>query len=508
MKHPPARRLPALAGSRESAGSRGSCGSLEGYRIHMVGIKGTGMTALAEILAGGGAVLTGSDVPEHFYTDEILKSLGIPYRESFSASNLGPEVQLVIHSAAYSPEENCELQAASERGLPLLTYPEALGELSRGFDASGIAGTHGKTSTTAMAGAVLSALGLPVTVLAGSEVAGFGGRSALVLGGRFLVAETCEYRRHFLAFHPRRIVLTSVEEDHLDYYRDLEDVRSAFLEYCLRLPPDGLLVYCHDDAGARRVAEAAQRERPSLRLLPYGVEAEGPYRVCGVRCEARRTVFGLESFAEELSVPAPGRHSALNAAAAVALSLDLLAESGAEPGGGRGAATTVEVQEKVRRALEGFAGMRRRSEVLGTAGGVLFVDDYGHHPTEIARTLEGLRAFYPGRRLVVDFMSHTYSRTRRLLGQFGRSFASADLVVLHRIYASARERDAGEIRGADLFEEVRKNHPRVEYFENPEDAVPFLLGELKAGDLFVTMGAGDNWKVGQAVMRRMAEGTE
>jgi len=475
-----------------------SRGSLQGYRIHMVGIKGTGMTALAEILAARGAVLTGSDGPERFYTDEILRSLEIPYQESFSPDNLGPDVQLVVHSAAYDRRENGELRAASERGIPLLSYPEALGQLSGSFDASGIAGTHGKTTTTALAGIVLKALRLPATVLAGSQVAGFGDRSALVLGSRFLVAETCEYRRHFLAFQPRRIVLTTVEEDHLDYFRDLADVRSAFLEYCLRLPQDGALLYCHDDPGARGVAQDVQRERPSLRLLPYGLEAEGPYRVEGLRCEAGRSAFRLQGFSGELTLRVPGRHSVLNAAAAVALSAELLAEAGI--------GLDVELRGSIRRALESYVGSRRRSEVLGIAAGVLFLDDYGHHPTEISRTLEGLREFYPGRRLVVDFMSHTYSRTRRLLSSFGRAFAAADLVVLHRIYASAREKDTGGVRGEDLLEEVRKNHPRVEYFEDPEDSVEFLLEELEPGDVFLTMGAGDNWKVGQILMRKLREG--
>ena len=464
----------------------------------MVGIKGTGMTALAEILSARGALLSGSDGPERFYTDAILESLGIPYAERFSADHVTPETELVIHSAAYIRAENSELREALARGIPVLSYPEALGELSKGFDATGVAGTHGKTSTTALVGTLLKALELPATVLAGSQVGGFGDRSALVLGERYLVAETCEYRRHFLFFHPRRIVLTAVEEDHLDYFRDLSDVRSAFVEYCLRLPDEGLLLYNCDDPGARSVAETACGLRPSLRLIAYGQQAEGPYRIEEVCCEPGRVRFRLNGLTRELTTHVPGRHSAFNAAAAVALSLELLADAGGEP--------TPQVEETISRALEGFSGSRRRSEVVGSAGGVLFIDDYGHHPTEIARTLEGLRAFYPQRRLVVDFMSHTYSRTRRLLGAFGKAFAAADLVILHRIYASAREKDSGQIKGRDLYAEVRRNHPRVEYFEEPEEGVEFLLNELKAGDLFVTMGAGDNWRLGQAVLRRISEG--
>jgi len=157
-------------------------------------------------------------------------------------------------------------------------------------------------------------------------------------------------------------------------------------------------------------------------------------------------------------------------------------------------------------ALRGFTGSRRRSEVVGEADGVLFVDDYAHHPTAIAKTLEGLRSFFPGRRLIVDFMSHTYSRTRALLGEFGRCFEAADLVILHRIYASARETNEGGIRGQDLFNEVRQNHPDVRYIEEPSTAASELAGELRQGDLFITMGAGDNWKIGQELLRLRAAG--
>ncbi len=178
----------------------------------------------------------------------------MPYRESFSAANVEQGVQMVVHSPAYSREEHVELREALARGLPVLSYPEALGRLSAAADSSGVAGTHGKTTTTALAGTLAQALELPVTVIVGSEVAGFGDRSTLARGERYLVAETCEYRRHFLNFRPRRLVLTSVEADHLDYFRDLEDVLDAFVSYVLLLPPGGTLIYAADDAGARTVA--------------------------------------------------------------------------------------------------------------------------------------------------------------------------------------------------------------------------------------------------------------
>jgi UDP-N-acetylmuramate--alanine ligase len=473
--------------------------SLAGYRVHLVGIKGTGMAALAEILVRRGAAVSGSDGSERFYTDALLARLGVPYREGFAAANVEPDVRLVVHSPAYPREEHVELREAQARGIPVLSYPEALGRLSAAADSTGVAGTHGKTTTTALAGSLLDVLGLPVTVLVGSEVAGFGGRSTLVRGERYFVAETCEYRRHFLNFRPRRLVVTSVEADHLDYFRDLEDVFEAFVSYVRLLPRGGTLIYAADDPGAREVAARSLAQRADLRLLPYGESAQGVFRMDGVQSAQGRTRFRLAGLEGEFSLPLPGRHMAWNAAAALALAGELLAQEGRALGPAE--------LEAARAALAGFRGTRRRSEVVGEAGGVLFLDDYGHHPTEIRATLEGYKSFYSGRRLVVDFMPHTYSRTRALLPQFAECFAPADLVVLHRVYASARE-SAGEpgpsrVDGRALYREVAAHHPAVEYYEEPLEAVDALAGRLAAGDLFVTMGAGDNWKVGRALLARL-----
>jgi len=199
----------------------------------------------------------------------------------------------------------------------VLSYPEALGRLSAGADSSGVAGTHGKTSTTALAGTLAQALELPVTVIVGSEV--IGSRSTLVRGERYLVAETCEYRRHFLNFRPRRLVLTSVEADHLDYFRDLEDVLDAFVSYVLLLPPGGTLIYAADDAGARTAAERSGSRRPDLRLLPYGETAPGAFGLREVESARGRTSFRLAGLEGRFALPLPGRHMAWNAAAALAL---------------------------------------------------------------------------------------------------------------------------------------------------------------------------------------------
>lgn len=469
--------------------------SFAGFPVHLVGIKGTGMAALAEVLSARGARITGSDTAEKFYTDALLQHLSIPYREYFAADNLPADARLVVHSAAYRKDENPELIAATARGIPVLSYPEALGLLSAAADSSGISGVHGKSTTTALCGAILKEWGFPATVLVGAEVPAFGGRSTLVQGERYLVAETCEYRRHFLHFHPKRIVMTSIEPDHLDYFRDLEDMLSAFADYGASLPPGGALIYCHDDPGARTAAERICARRNDLVMIPYGRTAAGPFRVSGEECGEGHTRFTLTGWRDSFTLKVPGAHNVLNAAAAIALCSLLWA-------GERGESAAVDMTA-AGRALASFTGSRRRSEVVGEAGGILFMDDYAHHPTAIEKTLAGIRGFYPGRRLVVDFMSHTYSRTRALLPEFGRCFRSADSVILHRIYASAREQNDGGITARELYQEVSRNHPRVTYFEEPMDAVPFLVTELKPGDLFLTMGAGDNWKLGRELLQEV-----
>lgn len=449
----------------------------------MVGIKGTGMAALCELLIRRGARVRGSDSSEVFYTDAILSRLGAGVIEDFSASVLPERLDLVVHSAAYDPGSHPQLRAARERGLPILSYTEALGALSRGRPAVAVAGVHGKTTTTAMIGSIVRSADLAGEVLVGSAVSVFDGFSTFFGGVDFLVAETCEYRRNFLSFDPSVLVVTSIEADHLDYYRDEEDVFSAFLEFAGKLPEGGVLIYCADDAGASRLAETMGSRRPDLSLLPYGRGAEGRYGVREVRPGEGRTLFRLVGIDQDFSLRVPGDHNVLNAAAAIAATEAI---SGGEGVAARDAADLAA-------GIAAFAGTRRRSEIIGEAGGILFLDDYGHHPTAIASTLAGLRQFYPGRRLVVSFMSHTYSRTAGLLEDFARSFGDADVVVAHKIYASAREAYDGQVSGKSLAEAIARHHDHVRYIPEVADAEDVLPRELRAGDIFLTLGAGNNW---------------
>jgi len=476
-------------------------------KVYIIGIKGTGTCALAELLQKSGLAVSGSDSADVFYTDAILKELNIPYYESFEAWHIPQDAVLVIYSAAYTAESNSEMAETVRQGIPMLKYTDALGEYSSMFYSTGITGVHGKTTTTALCGTLLKSAALPASVLAGSAVSSFNNRSTWTGGGKYFVAETCEYRKHFLSFHPARIILTAVESDHQDFYPTYQSILDGFLEYIRLLPPDGILFYCADDKGASEAArtakDEARRSGKHINFVPYGFSADGAYKIVYSRCGDGRTVFKLAGFDREWVLKIPGEHNVLNAAAAIALTIDTYnreQESTKAEGNG--------ILDNMAEALLNFRGSRRRSEILGEKGGVLFMDDYGHHPTAIKTTLAGLKKFYPGRRLVVSFMSHTFTRTAALLEEFAGSFADADILVLHRIYSSAREVYTGGVTGRTLYERAKERRvlnglpeDATLYIDKPADAVLCLRSILKSGDIFLTLGAGDNFILGEQLLK-------
>ncbi len=492
-----------------------------GVHIHFVGIKGTGMAALVEILFHKGAVITGSDVSERFYTDEVLEKLGL-HALPFGAENITDDVQYVIYSSAYKLDKNPDLIEAVRRGVPCLLYTQALGAYSERAYSCGVCGVHGKTSTTGLTGTILKEIDLPSQVLAGSVINSFGGTCTYTtpeVSGSFdglnhrmdrtlFVAETCEYQRHFMSFCPQKIILTSVEPDHEDYYPTYEDIRQAFIDYICKLPEGGEVIYCADDKGACDTVNLVREKRPDIVMLPYGEKASGDYSVTFGKVENERNSFTLGLFASkgDFALSMPGRHEVLDAAAATALVCRLLVTAGKNP---------LDYYENIKRGLLNFSGGKRRSEIVGrfknkNGADVIVLDDYGHHPTAVKTTLEGYREFYKGRKIIVDFMSHTYSRTQALLPEFARCFTAADEVILHKIYSSARENPADfDITGRTLYEAVLETGQKnVHYYEEILDAVDFAKAELEKplgpeypdGYLFITMGAGDNWKLGKAIL--------
>jgi UDP-N-acetylmuramate--alanine ligase len=501
---------------------------LNGRRVHFVGAKGTGMAALAEIFAAKGARLSGSDVPDTFYTDAILDSIHMRVFAGFDSARIDQNIELVVFSDAYNLKTNPELLKAAELGIPLCSFAQALGALSETFDSSSVAGVHGKTTTTAMVGTLLHALGCPATVLTGSAVASFGDRCTIIDGNDYLVAETDEYRRHFLHYRPRRILLTSVESDHQDYYPTYEAIRAAYEEFTASLPSGGMLIFCADDPGAVEVATALECSRKDVVLVPYGFSAQGRWKILSMDAAEGETCFQIAGLCDSFSLHVPGRHLVLDAVGALALTEAIMRDYFMRKGEGE---PKDSYWKSAARALSAFAGSRRRSEIIGSASGILVMDDYAHHPTALKATISGLRSFWPSRRLIVDFMSHTYSRTIALMDEFAGSFDEADCIVLHGIYASAREIPVPGISGMELFEKVRLRRPDllpldetksflidkmgsvdktnasiatkpnfILYSEKHADAANLILPMLRPNDLFITMGAGDNWKLGRTIL--------
>lgn len=499
-------------------------------RIHLVGIKGTGMAALTEILVSLKAVVSGSDVSDRFYTDDILEKLGIKVLP-FSQENITSDISLVIYSAAYDVSKNADLIAAKQKKIPIMLYTEALGNLSKKFFSCAISGVHGKTSTTGIAGTILSELDLPAEILSGSAINSFGGHCTFATNNfnsnadNIFVAETCEYKKHFLSFSAEIIVITSVESDHQDFFPTYESMRDAFVEFAQKLPQNAKLIYCADDAGATEVAEIISKKRRNIKLIAYGQKANGAYKIAFGDIKDAKQFFKISipnkdqnantiedknenTILHEFAMRVPGRHEALDAAAAVALCCELLMLRKKNP---------CDYVAQIKKGLLKFSGGKRRSEIIAEGkiknNPVIIIDDYAHHPTAIKTTLAGFRDFFKDRKIIVDFMSHTYSRTASLLSEFADSFESADEVILHKIYASAREAEScNQVSGKTLFEKTKsKKQNCVFYFEEPLDCVDFVISELEkkcesqfsGGYLFVTMGAGDNWKVAKSVAEKL-----
>lgn len=480
-----------------------------GTRIHFVGIKGTGMVALVEILHARGAIITGSDVAERFYTDEILEKLNIHPLE-FSESNVTKDIKFIVYSSAYIPEKNPELKKAKELKIPTMLYSEALGAISRTAYSASICGVHGKTTTTGLTGTILKFLPLNSQVLAGSIISSFENSCTLNnknLGSSYFIAETCEYQRHFMSYSPSKIVLTSVESDHQDYYPTFNDIQNAFVDFICLLPNKGQLIYCADDDGASKTAEIVKNKRPDISLIPYGEKAESDYKLTFGIVNKGKQFFNLRLLGE-CALSVPGSHNVRNACAAICLAIELLKTEGKNP---------IEYFDLIKKGLLSFMGGKRRSEIIGYSKNhngkeIIFIDDYAHHPTAIKTTLAGYKEFYKGHKIIVDFMSHTYTRTAALLEEFSSSFNSADIVILNKIYGSARENySTSNVTGKILADKTSKYHSNVYYKEEFNEAAEKALELLEQpleekypdGYLFVTMGAGDNWKVGKKVLESL-----
>lgn len=458
--------------------------------IHMIGIKGAGMAALAEILAGRGLRVGGSDTSEYFFTEETLRRRGIRYTEGFSSENIPKESDTIIYSTAYTPETNAELASAFElsekTGVRLIRYPEAVGDLTRERLSILVSGTHGKTTTSALLSETLKFLGEDPLALVGSAIATWGG-NALLGSGKYFVLEADEYQNKFQYYEPWSVLLTSLDWDHPDFFPNVEVYQQTFRELVKRIPAHGFLVSWGDSAAVAAVAMDSRAQKRSYGFLSHNDVCIADYEP--IREGLFRQTFRLFEGECDLGMfrlRLAGKHNALNAAGVVTLLLALKFDI-----------------EKIRQGMEHFFGTARRFEYIGERDGALVYDDYAHHPEEIKATLAAFRELFPERNIIAVFHPHTFSRTKALLGEFAQSFDAADRVIVLDIYGSARE-VAGGVSSAELVSLInRYQHDKAMHIPTSEDAIEYLKEKLGGSDLLVTLGAGDVWKVGRGILEEM-----
>ncbi len=446
-------------------------------RVHFVGVGGIGMSGIAELLANLGYAVSGSDAKRSPVTDR-LESLGVRVAGAHAAVNVG-DADVVVYSSAVRPD-NPEVVEARTRRIPVIPRAEMLAELMRLRFGIAVAGAHGKTSTTSMVALVLERAGLDPTAVIGGRLSAFGSNARLG-SGKYMVAEADESDRSFLKLSPSIAVMTNIDREHMDAYGSFADLQQAFVDFANKVPFYGAVVACADDAELRAVMPNFQR-----RVITYGIDpARGAHPIlfakdvqlegfgsrCVVERHERRGTVGVDTLGT-LTLAVPGRHSVQNALAAVAVGLELDVPFAT-----------------IAAALAEFRGAERRFEQRGTINGITVVDDYGHHPTEIAAVLSAARAANP-QRIVVAFQPHRYTRTRDLMTEFGVALAAANEVVLTDIYAASEEPIAGVTIDA-LAEAINRVRPTpVHVVPQLADVAPRVADLARPGDLVITLGAG------------------
>jgi UDP-N-acetylmuramate--alanine ligase len=451
---------------------------LKRYHIHFVGIGGIGMSGIAELLLNLGYKVSGSDLKSSEITAR-LKGLGGIIFEGHAADRIqGADV--VVISSAVRPA-NPEVVAARRLSIPVIPRAEMLAELMRLKYSVAVAGAHGKTTTTSIVAAVLASGGLDPTVVIGGKLMSIG-TNAVLGKGDFIVAEADESDGSFLRYAPAIAVVTNIDREHLDFYPDLSAIERAFLEFIDRIPFYGLAVLCLDNESIQGLIPRIQK-----RHTTYGMTSQADFHIRDVAIEGRRSRFNVFRKGKRLGtfvLNLPGVHNVYNATASIAVGVEL----------------DIPV-ERIQAALENIAGVQRRLEVKGEKNGVTVVDDYGHHPTEIKMTLDAAKACWPERRVVVVFQPHRYSRTRALFDEFTRAFYQSDVLCVLPIYAAGEDRIEG-ITGESLGEGIKAHgHKQVVCAESIAAAVTHLRETLVPGDLLLTLGAGDVWKVGAEVLK-------
>ncbi|MBU4338294.1 UDP-N-acetylmuramate--L-alanine ligase [Patescibacteria group bacterium] len=472
-------------------------------KIHFIGIGGIGLSAIAKLMLARGKIVKGSDVNKSEITEE-LKKAGAKIAIVQKAKNLADDTELVIYTLAIL-KNNPERVKAEKMKIPMLSYPEALAMLFNAKYGIAICGTHGKSTATSMIGLVLAGGGLDPNVVVGSKVPEFArfdssesrrGGNLRIGKGKHFVIEACEYERAFLEYYPKIIILNNIELDHTDYYKDIEDYRSAFEEFIGHLSKDGVLICNGDDEqiSKLKVQMSNQFQSSNVKIITFGFGENND-----LRCRKMETENGFVKFwvnfnnndFGEFILKLPGKFNVYNALGAIAAGLHL----------GIGA-------ERIKKSLANFGGIWRRFEIKGNYKGALAISDYAHHPTAVKATIEAAREFYPGRRIFAVFQPHQHNRTKMLYKDFLKSFDSADELILAEIFDVAGREDKKDqnVSSRKMAEDIKKRNKKLAsnifYASNLAEARKLIDEKIQKGDILLIMGAGDIYKVADGLVEK------
>ena len=451
-------------------------------KLHFIGIGGIGMSGIAEILLDQGFKISGSDRALSEVTERLQK-LGASIFEGHRAENIAQDVDTVVYSSAVQPD-NPEILEAQKRSIPIVRRAEMLAEVMRLKYGIGIAGTHGKTTTTSMTSLVLMEGGLDPTVIVGGKLSGLGGTNARLGRGEFIVVEADEYDRSFLSITPTIAVLTTLETDHLDCYRDLEDIKSAFIQFASKVPFYGFIVLCLDEPALLDIMPHLSKKK----IVTYGLNPQADIQAVDIRHKDDSSTYTLVRSNQELGtimLQVPGVHNVQNSLGAITVALELGVPF-----------------KKIKAGIEKFAGVYRRWEKKGEVNDIALYDDYAHHPTECKATLSGVKSGWR-RRVVCVFQPHLYSRTRDFYEDFGKSFLLSDVLVVTDVYP-AREEPMQGVNGELIVNAAKQfGHKDVHYVPDKKMVPVFLKSIVKSGDIVITMGAGDIWKYGEEFLNQI-----
>jgi UDP-N-acetylmuramate--alanine ligase len=451
------------------------------YHIHFVGIGGIGMSGIAELLLNLGYCVSGSDLKSTDITRR-LADLGGTLHTGHAADNVAKADVVVISSAV--KEDNPEVVAARNRSIPVIPRAEMLAELMRLKYSVAVAGAHGKTTTTSMVGAVLAAGNLDPTIVIGGKLRSVD-TNAVLGQGNYIVAEADESDGSFLKMAPTIAVVTNIDREHLDFYDDLDDIVQTFARFIDRIPFYGLAVLCLDNEHVQNLIPHIKK-----RYTTYGVSSQADFQAREIHCDglfSRYQVYHHGQHLGEVRLNLPGIHNVYNSLAGIAVGMELNIPFAT-----------------IRSALETLEGVRRRLEIKGTAGGITVIDDYAHHPTEIKTTLQSARCSWSDHRIVGVFQPHRYTRTQALFDDFTRAFYETDQLILLPIYSAGEATIAG-VSHTLLCEGIQAHgHKDVTCTDGFEQALKVLQRQVREGDIVITMGAGDVWKLGETLLKTLA----